>query len=258
VISQLAAAVWGRHTVLYVYFQIVDSRHPDPRREHRVQRISGAGIDFGAAPVSASAAAHTRRPARFSNGVLLLASASIALVVGFNASLDRLIQLYIIGVFTSFTLSQAGWSITGPSCYAMASSRADGSNAPGRSTSSAPSSLRSCWSSCCITKVEHGAWIAILAMLVLFVLMKGIRRHYDLVAEELTANDSIRPALPARNHAIVLVSRVHLPTLRALAYARATGPHTLEAFVGGRRFRGGACAARRVGSGAESKSLCAS
>jgi hypothetical protein len=80
-----------------------------------------------------------------------------------------------------------------------------------------------------ITKVEHGAWIAILAMLLLFVLMKGIRRHYDLVAEELTATDSIRPALPARNHAIVLVSRVHLPTLRALAYARATRPHTLEA-----------------------------
>ena len=44
----------------------------------------------------------------FSNGVLLLAAAAIALIVGFDANLDRLIQLYIIGVFTSFTLSQFG------------------------------------------------------------------------------------------------------------------------------------------------------
>ncbi|MCW2546562.1 MAG: hypothetical protein JWN96_1022, partial [Mycobacterium sp.] len=80
-----------------------------------------------------------------------------------------------------------------------------------------------------LTKVEHGAWIAILAMLLLFVMMKAIRRHYDLVAEELEADDDVRPPMPSRNHAVVLVSRVHLPTLRALAYARATRPHTIEA-----------------------------
>ena len=79
------------------------------------------------------------------------------------------------------------------------------------------------------TKVVHGAWIAILAMIILFVLMRGIRKHYDLVSAELEADDSARPAMPSRNHAVVLVSRVHLPTLRALAYARATRPHTIEA-----------------------------
>ena len=78
-----------------------------------------------------------------------------------------------------------------------------------------------------ITKFTLGAWIAIVAMVAIFVLMSAIRRHYDRVASELVAgeDDSV---LPARNHAIVLVSKLHLATLRALAYARATRPDVLE------------------------------
>jgi hypothetical protein len=79
-----------------------------------------------------------------------------------------------------------------------------------------------------VTKFLLGAWIACVAMTVLFVLMRGIRRHYDRVATELTATGE-DVALPPRNHAIVLVSKIHRPTLRALAYARATRPSTLEA-----------------------------
>ena len=75
-----------------------------------------------------------------------------------------------------------------------------------------------------LTKVEHGAWIAILAMLLLFIMMKGIRRHYDAIAQELQAADDVRPPMPPRNHAVVLVSRVHLPTLRALAMRVRPGP----------------------------------
>jgi len=77
----------------------------------------------------------------------------------------------------------------------------------------------------------YGAWLAIAAMIVLFGLMKGIRRHYDNVKAELDVGASDRPVLPTRNHAVVLVSRVHLPTLRALAYARATGPSRIEALT---------------------------
>jgi hypothetical protein len=79
------------------------------------------------------------------------------------------------------------------------------------------------------TKVVHGAWLAILAMVMLFLLMKGIRRHYDAVATELDLAASYHPILPSRNHAIVLVSRLHLPTMRALAYARGTRPSSIEA-----------------------------
>jgi hypothetical protein len=79
-----------------------------------------------------------------------------------------------------------------------------------------------------ITKFLLGAWIAIVAMAVIYVLMLGVRRHYDRVATELAPAED-RPVLPARNHAIVLVSKVHMPTLRALAYAQATRPDTLTA-----------------------------
>jgi hypothetical protein len=79
-----------------------------------------------------------------------------------------------------------------------------------------------------ITKFTEGAWIAITAMVVIFLLMQAIRRHYDRVVAELVPQEA-DTVLPSRNHAIVLVSTVHLPTLRALAYARATRPDVLEA-----------------------------
>jgi len=60
--------------------------------------------------------------------------------------------------------------------------------------------------------------------------VRGIRRHYDRVAAELTVTGE-DVALPPRNHAIVLVSKIHRPTMRALSYARATRPSTLEAIT---------------------------
>jgi hypothetical protein len=79
-----------------------------------------------------------------------------------------------------------------------------------------------------ITKFTEGAWIAITAMVAIFALMRAIRQHYDRISAELVPQDT-DAVLPSRNHAIVLVSTVHLPTLRALAYARATRPDVLEA-----------------------------
>jgi hypothetical protein len=79
-----------------------------------------------------------------------------------------------------------------------------------------------------ITKFLNGAWIVVVAMPLLFLLMQRIHRHYARVAEELTP----RPGgvvLPSRIHGIVPVSRLHEPTLRALAFARATRPHDLAA-----------------------------
>ena len=78
------------------------------------------------------------------------------------------------------------------------------------------------------TKFLAGAWIAILAMAVIFVTMKAIKKHYDRVARELAADEDDM-VLPSRIHAIVLVSKLHLPTMRALAFARATRPDRLEA-----------------------------
>jgi hypothetical protein len=65
-------------------------------------------------------------------------------------------------------------------------------------------------------------------MVVFFTIMKGIRRHYDRVAEELLVGDE-DPVMPTRVHAVVLVSKLHKPTMRALAFAKASRPNVLEA-----------------------------
>ena len=74
-----------------------------------------------------------------------------------------------------------------------------------------------------ITKFTHGAWIVVLAMPTVFWVMTAIRRHYDRVDAELRPGPA-GVTLPSRIHAVVLVSKLHTPTLRALAFARATRP----------------------------------
>src|ERR1700756_4470252 len=80
-------------------------------------------------------------------------------------------------------------------------------------------------------KFTHGAWIAVVAMTIFWFLMKAINRHYASVARELEPEEDETVVLPSRNHAVVLVSKVHSPTLRALAYAKATRPHDLTALT---------------------------
>ena len=82
-----------------------------------------------------------------------------------------------------------------------------------------------------VTKFTHGAWIVVVAMPLIFLLMLGIHRHYSHVSRELSTVESDRMTLPARVTTLVLVSKIHKPTLRALAYARATRPTVLEAIT---------------------------
>ena len=110
-----------------------------------------------------------------------------------------------------------------------------------------------------ITKFTHGAWIAILAMVVIFVLMQSIHRHYALVREELALGTDAEAAraLPSRVHAIVLVSHLHRPTMRALAYARASRPQVLEAVTVGVDPEDVDAPARAVGGARPSRCRCA-
>lgn len=168
----------------------------------------------------------------FSNGILFLSGAAIAFVVLFGAEVTKLIQLYIVGVFVSFVLSQTGmlrhWTRhlkteTEPSARAkMKRSRVI--NAIGLVMTAAVLVI------VLVTKFLAGAWIAIVTMSAIFVLMRMIRRHYDAVALEL-AETEWDGVLPSRTHSIVLVSKLHMPTKRAIAYARATRPDTLEAIT---------------------------
>ncbi|HEX5595650.1 MAG TPA: APC family permease [Micromonosporaceae bacterium] len=168
----------------------------------------------------------------FSNGIIFLAVFAMVLIAVFQAEVTRLIQLYIVGVFMSFTLSQAGmirhWNrllrtARDPEARRrMYRSRAINTFGAGLTGAVLIVVL--------VTKFLLGAWIAIAAMSVIYLMMRSIRRHYDMVSTELAPPEG-RPMLPARNHAVVLVSKVHLPTLRAVAYARATRPDTLTALT---------------------------
>ncbi|AZI57696.1 APC family permease [Nakamurella antarctica] len=166
----------------------------------------------------------------FSNGIVGLALVAVVLIIAFKADVTSLIQLYIVGVFVSFTTSQAGmirhWK-------RLLATEKD----PARRRILRRSQIISFTGFVMtgtvlvivlITKFLSGAWITLLAMAVIYSGMVGIRKHYDRVASEVAADEDDL-ILPSRIHAIVLVSKLHLPTMRALGYARATRPDTLEA-----------------------------
>ncbi|POM22880.1 hypothetical protein BTM25_50860 [Actinomadura rubteroloni] len=166
----------------------------------------------------------------FSNGIILLSAAAGVLIYAYDASVTKLIPLYTVGVFVSFTVSQIGmvrhWNRLLRAERDPAQRRrmvvSRSINAFGATLTGVVLVV------VLITKFALGAYIVVIAMPVLFAMMRGIRRHYDRVAAELVPSGE-DVALPARNHAIVLVSKIHKPTLRALAYAQVTRPSTLEA-----------------------------
>jgi amino acid transporter len=166
----------------------------------------------------------------YSNGIIVLAFFACILIVAFDAQTTRLIQLYIVGVFVSFNLSQLGM-IRHWTRYLKTESDPQERRRMMRSRAINTFGLGMTavvFVIVLLTKFLAGAWIAILAMCCFFALMKGIRRHYDNVSRELAADDEDR-ILPTKVHAVVLVSKLHKPTLRALAYAKATRPNVLEA-----------------------------
>lgn len=232
IIAQLAEAVFSGFPIGFYFIAVVTA----------LILLLAANTAFNGFPVLGSVLAQDRFLPRqlhtrgdrlaFSNGIVFLALAAVCFVVAFKAEVTSLIQLYIVGVFVSFTLSQTGmvrhWTRllrteTDPDARRrMIRSRIV--NAVGMVMTGTVLVV------VLLTKFTAGAWIAIVAMVVLFVIMKLIRRHYDLVAKELSdaANDD-DGVLPSRTHSIVLVSSLALPTLRALRYARATRPDVLEA-----------------------------
>ncbi|NEA32836.1 APC family permease [Streptomyces sp. SID13031] len=203
--------------------------------------VLAANTAFNGFPVLASILAkdgflpkqlHTRGDRlAYSNGIIVLALCAVGLIIAFDAEVTKLIQLYIVGVFVSFTLSQFGmirhWTrhlkseTDGGKRRQMMRSRVI--NAIGLTMTGIVLVI------VLVTKFTHGAYIAIIAMAVLFVMMKGIRRHYDTVGREMAVDPDDQLMLPARVHSIVLVSKLHKPTLRALAFAKAARPSVLEA-----------------------------
>jgi amino acid transporter len=169
----------------------------------------------------------------YSNGIVTLAFLAVVLILAFDADVTSLIQLYVVGVFVSFTISQLGmlrhWTRllkdeTNPDRRSrMKRSRVI--NGVGLSMTGSVLVI------VLLSKFAQGAYIAIIAMGVLFVLMRMIRRHYDSVARETALVEGEDRTLPSRVRSIVLVSKLHKPTLRAISFAKAARPSTLEALT---------------------------
>jgi amino acid transporter len=169
----------------------------------------------------------------YSNGILVLSVLAIILIVAFKADVTALIQLYVVGVFVSFTVSQTGmtrhWTrLLKTEEDPVARRRMKRSrviNAIGLTMTGTVLVI------VLLSKFVQGAYIAIIAMAAIFGLMKLIKRHYESVARETALVEGEDRTLPSRVRAIVLVSKLHKPTLRALAFAKASRPSTLEALT---------------------------
>ncbi len=168
----------------------------------------------------------------FSNGILFLATFAGVLIAVYGASASSLINLYIVGVFVSFTLSQTGmvrhWN-------RLLADEKDAGRRRQMLRSRAINAFGAAMTGTVLvvvlgTKLFLGAYVAIAAMIVIYALMRAIKRHYARVSEQLRPDDDVR-MLPSRVHTVVLVSKVHKPTLRALAFARATRPDSLTALT---------------------------
>jgi hypothetical protein len=155
----------------------------------------------------------------FSNGILILSALSILLLVVFNGDVHALIPLYAIGVFLSFTLSQAGmvrhWlKLKGehPKPHHILL------NALGAVTTGTVTIVIA------VSKFALGAWIVIILIPLMVLGLLRIRRHYEEVARQLTLQGARRPRI-GKNPVVVLVAGLHRGTVEALEYARSISPN---------------------------------
>jgi amino acid transporter len=222
VMSQLGTAVFGSGTVLYVVLQFATAAI-------LTLAANTAYADF---PRLSSIIAHDGYLPRqlanrgdrlvFSNGVLVLATAAGALIIAFGGKTNALIPLYAVGVFLSFTLSQAGMVRHHQKERERGYKRNIVINAVGAVATFIVLIIVGG------TKFTSGAWVPLVVIPVIVVGFKAIKRHYRTVADGLRVTPDYKPR--NMNHTVVvLVGGVHRGVLEALAYARSLSPNHLVA-----------------------------
>jgi amino acid transporter len=156
----------------------------------------------------------------FSNGVVVLAIISCVLIVAFQANVGRLIQLYVVGVFTAFTLSQAGMVH-----HWLKAGREGGPGARGwrrRMVINTVGALATGLVTVIvvITKFTHGAWIVIVAIPVFMAGFLAVHRHYRHVQAQVRRGAVRVTEVPPRNSVVVYVDELDVATAKALGYVR--------------------------------------
>jgi hypothetical protein len=226
VISQVAKAVLGDSPVGHVAFLLV-------QLATMLILYTGANTPFNGFPFLANFVAAdgflprwlTKRGHRlaFSNGIVVLTVASLALLVGTGSHVDRLVAFYAIGVFTGFTLAGFGMAkhfrtFRGPRWKA---------NVALNTVVGAVSGLVVLIFA--VTKFTEGAWLVVLIFPVLVITLLRLHRAYDREAALLEAAPSAEPVLrTARSCVVVLVDSVDLAVIRALRYAHTLRPSELH------------------------------
>jgi len=230
IIAQLASATFGNFSIPFFIVQAATA----------VVLLLAANTAFNGFPLLGSVLARDSYAPKvmstrgnrlvFSNGVIALALAAILLLVIYRANLTNLIQLYIIGVFVSFTLGQTGmvrhWI------------RLLQQGARDRTTIIRSLTINSFGAILTfsvlvvvtITKFTHGAWLVFIMMPILFLLMLGVNRYYRDVEKEVEPDATTTFGSPA-DHAIVLVGRMEKPILKAIDYAIAARHDSIEAIT---------------------------
>jgi amino acid transporter len=153
----------------------------------------------------------------FSNGIFILGFFACLLLVLFHGDTHALIPLYAIGVFVSFTLSQAGmvkrWLVK----RGLHWRKKLVVNGIGAITTGVATAIIA------TTKFVQGAWIVFLLVAILIMMFRGIRSHYKAVAEQVSLTRDTRPPRPRRNLVIMPIGGVNRSVVRAVDYARSRG-----------------------------------
>ncbi len=223
VVSQLARRIWG-NGMLYYGIQAITM----------MILVLAANTSFADFPRLSYFLARDRFIPRqfgnqgdrlvYSNGILILSGLAMALLVIFRGDTHALIPLYAVGVFISFTLSQAsmvrrwlrlreeGWwwrawingfgaAVTGLVMLTIA-----------------------------VTKFTHGAWIVVLLIPTLVAVFLIVHNHYEVVAQQLSL-EGFEPPAPVTTSVLVLVGDLHRGVVRAIAYAQSLSPNAKAVFV---------------------------
>jgi amino acid transporter len=160
----------------------------------------------------------------YSNGIVVLTALAIGLIVAFKANVNSLIHLYVIGVFTAFTLAQAGMVRHWQKGKEPGWRRKAALNAVGSATTGVVAAV------VIATKFAEGAWMVIIAIPVLVAAFYAVHKHYRTIGRRLSAKARAVLSIAEPEHTVVLyVERLDAATREALWYAKAISKGSLRA-----------------------------
>ncbi len=168
----------------------------------------------------------------YSYGVLALAAAGAIVIMISQSNLERLVHVYIVGVFTAIVLSQLAMIRHWTGKIKIQVDPRDRWRSRGYRVLHVAAALvaAAVWADVVVVRITSGAWIAVAVMAALVLAMWLIHRHYQRVRYDVEIVEGDRSgALPSKTHGIVLVGQFHRPALRALSYARAMRHDSLVA-----------------------------